>query len=901
MEKKAQPGHNLSILKEISKELLSKRSIKAMLPPVFSLAEELLQAAAGIMLLDRETPGIPKCYLHTRSNSSFSDYEILHLQQINLSSPEPFIINDYQRHADSLPDLVKSGVTGIISSPMTQNKKKIGSLSFFSLDRKNIFDNHDLNALQIIARIMAQAIEHRLSSHQYQLSKMAIDAVLHANPALNASLDLKSVLRSLLTAALDLVPANRSHIFLYNRGRLSFGAALDKEGKTDTPYSNPRRNGLTYIVARSGKTKIITDMKNDPIFKNAPTDWHGSIISIPLKIGERVVGVMNISRPKPGPFTKDAIRIWNLFSNQAAIAIENARLFEAERKQNERFEALRSAVTVINSSLDIGDVLDFILTELRRVIPYDSASIMLIDGDRLRVVGGRDLPDSEIIGKTFPSNELDQEIAATRKPLIIEDAVEDERFLGWGGTGYVRGWLSVPLISKEKMIGYITLDSRSPGAFSQDDAEIATSFAYEAAMAVENATLHKNLKDKFRDLQESRDQLLQSEKLAAIGRLVAGVAHELNNPLTSIIGIAQILQTYEVNQEISDYLASLVREAHRTANIVRSLLDFSRQHKPNKGIIEIHQVLKSVFDILAYDLRSNNINLVTEFSPDVPSTMADPHKLQQVFVNLITNAKQALVESKEDGQLTVVTQTGASLYNKRSCGRQGMADPVIDKVIRIIVRDTGPGIPAAVLPHVFDPFYTTKPIGGGTGLGLSVCHGIIREHGGYMWVESTEGKGASFYVELPVITPDTYRRSDNQENEPAANRQDMTPAAANLLIVEDEESIRRVMARYLESSGYTVSQAADGEQAYAMILGNNYDLIICDIRMPRLSGDALYSRLKQREPQKNSRFLIITGDLVSGESAQFLKETALPYLSKPFEMEELAKKVAAVIPKKMPR
>jgi signal transduction histidine kinase len=753
MEKKAQPGHNLAILKEISEKLFSKRNIKAILPLVFSLAEELLQAAAGIMFLDRETPGILKYYLHNRSNTSFIDYQFLRRQQKKLKRREPAIINDYQRHADSLPDLVKCGVTGIISCPMTLNKKQIGSLSFFSLDRKTIFDDQDLTALQIIAQTMAQAIEHRLSRRQYRLSKRAIDAVLHANPALNASLDLQRVLSSLLTAALDLAPGNRSHIFLYNRGHLSFGAALDKEGKTDTPYSNPRENGLTYTVARSGKTKIIPDMKNDPLFKNAPKDWHGSIVSIPLKTGERVVGVMNISRPKPGPFTKDAIRIWNLFSNQAAIAIENARLFEAERKQNERIEALRSAVTAINSSLDISDVLDFILTELRRVIPYDSASIMLTDGDRLRVVGGRDLPDGEIIGKTFPSNELDQEIAATRKPLIIEDAREDERFLGWGGTGYVRGWLSVPLISKEKMIGYITIDSRSPGAFSQDDAEIATSFAYEAAMAVENATLHKNLKDKLRDLQESRDQLLQSEKLAAIGRLVAGVAHELNNPLTSIIGIAQILQTYEVNREISDYLESLVKEAHRTANIVRSLLDFARQHKPKKEVIEIHQILKSVVDILAYDLRSNNINLVTDFSPDVPSTMADPHKLQQVFVNLITNAKQAIVESKEKAQITVITQTGASLYFQKKHNRE--------KVIRIIIKDNGPGIPTAALPHVFDPFYTTKPIGGGTGLGLAVCHGIIKEHGGYMWVESTEGKGAAFHIELPVINPDTYRRSDH--------------------------------------------------------------------------------------------------------------------------------------------
>lgn len=167
--------------------------------------------------------------------------------------------------------------------------------------------------------------------------------------------------------------------------------------------------------------------------------------------------------------------------------------------------------------------------------------------------------------------------------------------------------------------------------------------------------------------------------------------------------------------------------------------------------------MKSVFDILAYNLRSNNIKLVTDFCPHIPSTMADPHKLQQVFVNLINNAKHALLEQKEEGQLTIVTQTGASLYNIRSRGQEGMTDRVIEEVIRIIVRDTWPGIPAVVLPHVFDPFYTTKPIGRGTGLGLAVCHGIIKEHGGYMWVESTEGKGAAFYVELPVITPNTYR------------------------------------------------------------------------------------------------------------------------------------------------
>ena len=242
----------------------------------------------------------------------------------------------------------------------------------------------------------------------------------------------------------------------------------------------------------------------------------------------------------------------------------------------------------------------------------------------------------------------------------------------------------------------------------------------------------EELETTLKQLWAAQEQLVQSEKLAAIGTLVSGVAHEVNNPLTGVLGRVDLLLREEPEEVLRGDLKVIQHETKRAVRTVQNLLSFAREHKAEKSYMSINEALESILDLRAYHLRVNNIELHTDLHPDVPWTMADPHQLQQVFLNLINNAEQAMGEARGQGALSVATRH-------------------IDNNICVTFQDDGPGIPEHMLTQVFDPFFTTKPVGKGTGLGLSICFGIIREHGGEIRVASQLGKGTTFTVELPVI------------------------------------------------------------------------------------------------------------------------------------------------------
>lgn len=891
---------NLKLLVKLSDKLASSSGFAEELPNIFASAEKILGADSGIMILNRSIPALPKIYFHGSRNPLNS----IQLNSIaaELNFKKPFYDNDYSNSRRRLKILIDNGVKSVITCPlMFQNI--FGSLVFLSHKENNCFNTNNLFLLKLFSRVLSAAIKYNHISHRFRLARKAIDAVLQVNPVLDASLDLQSILDSLLTSALELAPASLAHIFLYDNKKLRFGAALGPDGKWDKPFSEPRKNGLTYAVARSGKTQIITDIQNDPIFRDKKKKWDGSIVSIPLKIRERVVGVMNISEFRPGQFTRDSLRIWKLFSNQAAIAIENARLFAEERKLRLRNEALRSAATVITRSLNLSEVLNRILTEIRRVVPYDSASIMIKEGDQVKVVAGKDLPDNNAIGKYYRGNRLAKKMEETGKPLILKDARSSKEFTGWGNTGYVRGWLGVPLITRDKMIGYITLDSREKSAYTKADGDIAFNFAYQAAIAVENATLHESLKEKLKALENSQNQLIQSEKLAAVGRLVAGIAHELNNPLTSIVGIAQLLKTAEKNNENAEYLDRLVSEANRTADIVRGLLDFTHQRQSQYTEININDVITETIKLISYDVKSHNIDITTNLSPDMPATTADFHKLQQVFINLIINAIQAISESGKGDTVAITTNRIEQSEPAEHPGKDLPGHTFTSgRVIRIIITDNGPGIPDNIISSIFDPFFTTKPIGSGTGLGLSVCHGIIREHRGSIRTQSTPGKGAEFIIDLPVIPLPEY--SPQKIREPAVYSSFISAPEPTLtekehtiriLVAEDEDTLRRIMVRYLKKCGYHADSAKNGIEAFDCIRKEQYTLIISDIKMPGINGIELYKKVLKVSPRLAGHFIISTGDIISRDSAVFLSETNIPCLTKPFEMKTMENAVREIL------
>jgi len=238
----------------------------------------------------------------------------------------------------------------------------------------------------------------------------------------------------------------------------------------------------------------------------------------------------------------------------------------------------------------------------------------------------------------------------------------------------------------------------------------------------------------IRDISERKkmeEQLIVSDRLASIGELASGVAHELNNPLTGIIGFSELLLKKNIPEEAREDLKIINREAQRTAQVVRNLLTFARKHDTTKRPVNLNKAIQSVLDLRAYEQKVNNIEVVTNFTPDLPEITADVFRLQQVFINIIINAEYFMVQAHGRGTLTITTE------------RRG-------DVIRASFADDGPGIKKKHLKHLFNPFFTTKEVGKGTGLGLSICHGIVTEHGGRIYAENRPEKGAMFIVELPA-------------------------------------------------------------------------------------------------------------------------------------------------------
>ncbi len=365
-------------------------------------------------------------------------------------------------------------------------------------------------------------------------------------------------------------------------------------------------------------------------------------------------------------------------------------------------------------------------------------------------------------------------------------------------------------------------------------------------------------------LKRAEETLRQSEKLAALGSLLAGVAHELNNPLSVILGHSRLLAP-ELRGRVAERAAKITAAAERCARIVKNFLALARQHPPERQGVALGEIAREAVELLAYQLRVGDVEVTLDLAPDLPVLWADPHQLHQVLVNLITNAHQAMAESPVPRRLTV----------------SGRHDPS-RAVVTIDVADTGPGMPPDVRSRIFEPFFTTKPPGQGTGLGLSLCRGIIEGHAGTITVESTPGRGTVFRIELPV------------KPSPEAAAAAPPPAAAaeparqkSILVVDDEPEVAAILVELLAADGHRVEIAPNGARALEMLHAGAYDAILSDLRMPELDGPGLYGTLAHQGHPLAQRFIFVTGDVLGEETRQFLEETGALCVSKPFDLEQI--------------
>ena len=362
-----------------------------------------------------------------------------------------------------------------------------------------------------------------------------------------------------------------------------------------------------------------------------------------------------------------------------------------------------------------------------------------------------------------------------------------------------------------------------------------------------------------------------ASRLAAVGEMASGIAHEINNPLTGVIGYAQLLSKKELPEDIKEGLEVINDGAQRVAGIIKRLLTFARQYKPEQTLVNINSIIEATINLRVYHLKTSNIKLTTRLAPDLPTTIADAGQLQQVFLNLIVNAETEMKQAHGKGKLSVRTRQ-------------------MDNIIRISFKDDGPGIIKKNLERIFNPFFTTRKVGEGTGLGLSVCHGIIAEHGGRIHAESKLGRGATFIVELPVIT------ADEQMELPeliAEGHQKVTNA--RILVVDDEPGVRQFLAQALTDEGHEVQSTDNSGDALEMIKSQQYSLILLDIKMPDMSGIELYKRIQKIDKSLAHKVVFITGDVLGVNTAAFLSRTKAPHIVKPFDTEQLNKDISRIL------
>ena len=374
------------------------------------------------------------------------------------------------------------------------------------------------------------------------------------------------------------------------------------------------------------------------------------------------------------------------------------------------------------------------------------------------------------------------------------------------------------------------------------------------------------------DEQRLAEQLMQQEKLVAVGQLVSGVAHELNNPLAGVMAFAQLLLSAPVplDDEPRQAVETIHREARRAAKIVSNLLTFARQQPAERASAQLNDIVTDTLELRRYALRTADVVLTLSLDPRLPPTWADPSQLQQVVLNLLVNAEQALADVEGERRIGIRTSLDAA-------GTQ----------IVLEVSDNGPGIAREQLDRIFNPFFTTKPVGQGTGLGLSISDGIIREHGGRIRVESMPGAGASFIVELPYVAITTPAAGPGRTPEhPVRSRR--------MLVVDDESAMRSALAGFLGSLGHDVDVAPDAAAGRALLATSEYDVVVLDLRMPGLDGEALYRELCRDDPFHACRVVFVTGDLQSEASRRFLAEVDRPVIAKPFELDDLAAVLASV-------
>jgi signal transduction histidine kinase len=812
-----------------------------------------------------------------------------------LATGRPFRTDDYEADARISKDYLETirllGVVAAMSVPVRVGDDIQGLLYVGNRTRRP-FTDADQGGLLRLAEQAGVAIRNGRLHDEAERRRGAAESLFDVGRLVSQSLDPQEVQRRVADSVRRLVGARRACLFQLDAASGTF-TILAASADPSLPAGDDPTAGLAAVrLAVSDRRPVGTpDFMADS--RLAPpagdeSEPDRAVLAVPLLVGAEVVGALAVRDRAGRLFAAEDARLLEAFADEAAIALENARLYAESRglladyrRRVEELSVLYDLSRVLTGQLDMDRLANALLREVGRVMDAGSMLVLLYDEPRRELEVVVEL----VAGVPRPARTryaagvgLSSWVAEHREPIRTDDYGAACQAAGVAPVPVALAfpyWIGVPMIADDQVVGVLALRSATR-PFSEADARLLTNIAGLAALTVRSARLHAATAHAYDQLSRALEQLAQSRKMEAIGRLAGGVAHDFNNLLTVIKGRSQlILDRLEPEHPLRRQIGLIEQMAERAASLTRQLLAFSRRQTLEPRVLSLNAVVQGLTAMLGR-LLGEDIELTVRLDPAVAAVRADPTQLEQVIINLVANARDAMPDG---GKVTIET-ANAELAE---ASVEPPHDVAPGPYVRLTVRDSGVGMDVATQARLFEPFFTTKEVGKGTGLGLATVYGIVRQSGGTIAVHSTAGTGSTFDVYLP-------RAADVAASGAAGAPAAVIPdGGGTVLLVEDEDAVRELAREILQERGYVVLEARNGREALevAARTPGPISLLLTDVVMPGMSGPDLARRLIIGRPAL--KILYVSGH--PDRAADGEARAPGLFLHKPFSPEALAAKV----------